>query len=74
MVKQTTIQEVLDGHIDAPDHRLYVVRDGATVFYVGQSARPIERIQAHLGLGFFGLAGPSTLGRWIEANLPDSLT
>jgi hypothetical protein len=75
MVKQTAIRDILDGKVNASGHRLYVVRDGTTVFYVGQSVNPVGRIREHLGLDTFGfLGGRSTLGEFITANMPDALS
>lgn len=70
MVKETTIRAILDGQARAPGHRLYLVRDGATVFYVGQSVDPVERVRGHLGLGELAFAGTDRLGYFIEDNLP----
>ena len=53
--------------------KVYVVRDGDVVFYVGQSDDPVDRLLAHAGLGAWGhLTGTSSLGRTIEDNLPSA--
>lgn len=49
---------------------LYMIRDGDTVFYVGQSQNPISRLWDHLG---HGRALPSRTGRFIHINAPESL-
>jgi hypothetical protein len=50
---------------------LYLFRDGATVFYVGQSANVYERVWEHV-LG--GFKGRSTVGLFILGNWPRSLS
>ena len=52
--------------------KVYVVRDGDVVFYVGQSDGPVERLEAHAGQGTWGFTGPSSLGRTIKDNLPSA--
>jgi len=70
----TTIGAILDGECIGldPSHRLYVVRDGATVFYVGQSRDPVERLLGHMGHGAWVFYGKSSLGRMVEVNMPAS--
>lgn len=58
-------------------HCIYVVRDGDTVFYVGQSASIIQRLWGHMGNEIHGGWASfghraSDLGRLIRANLPQS--
>ena len=72
MVKKTSIQAILEGHVCAPGHRLYIVRDGPTVFYVGQSVDPPERVRGHLGLGELAFGGRDRLGYFIVDNLPEA--
>ena len=60
---------VIDGW-QARQPKVYVVRDGDVVFYVGQSDGPVERLEAHVGRGAWGWTGTSSLGRTIEDNLP----
>lgn len=67
-----TIEEALDGNIDTNDHSLYLYRDGSTVFYVGRSISPLQRLYEHLGKGDFSDI-PSPLGKTILDNLPLSL-
>ena len=70
----TTIGAILDGEYVGldPSHRLYVVRDGATVFYVGQSKRgAVNRVLEHLGRGQFPHL--DLLGLVVKANLPGAL-
>lgn len=58
---------------DLPIYRLYVVRDGDTVFYVGQAGDVVDRLYGHLGQGSWSWAtGMSELGKLIKANLPTS--
>jgi hypothetical protein len=59
--------------LDTGGHRLYLIRDGEVVLYVGQSQYPIERLQlGHLGLD--GTPGESKVGMLIRANLPEART
>jgi hypothetical protein len=71
-----TIGDILTGASDereqAARYNVYVVYDGTTCFYVGQTRDWISgRIFSHLGQGAWGV---SWLGQWIKANAPDSLT
>jgi hypothetical protein len=71
---QTTIGAILQGDplSDIEDCCLYVVRDGPTVFYVGQTnCNAMSRLREHWGAG----ERPKwdLLGKLIKANLPDSL-
>ncbi len=59
---------------DTEDHYLYLIRDGETMFYVGQSIDPITRLSDHLGTALkFPGTGSDSLGWMIGDNLPDSL-
>lgn len=49
---------------------LYVLRDEAVVFYVGQSALAFTRVWNHLRHGF---RGRSLVGRFVWSNWPKSL-
>jgi len=49
---------------------LYLVRDDAVVFYVGQSYVAFDRVWEHLHNGF---KGRSVVGRFIWSNWPKSL-
>lgn len=71
----STVGDLADGRLDDLDtrgHRLYLVRDGETVLYVGQSRDPIDRLFGHFGYGTWGMRGPSRLGQLIMANLPEA--
>jgi hypothetical protein len=68
-----TIETALEGNIDTIDHCLYLYRDGSTVFYVGRSTSPLQRLHEHLGRGDFCNL-PSPLGKTILDNLPLSLS
>ena len=53
--------------------KIYLVRDGSTVFYIGKSdSDVIERLRTHLGFEFRGRRSRSDLGELIEANIPES--
>jgi hypothetical protein len=54
----------------AEDYRLYLIHDGETVFYVGQSQNPYNRFLAHMGLA--GRNAPSEVGTFIRENAPAS--
>jgi hypothetical protein len=49
---------------------LYIFRDEATVFYVGQSQLAFSRVWQHLTNGFHG---HSIIGRFVWANWPRSM-
>lgn len=52
---------------------IYLVRDGATIFYIGLSkANIVERLRTHMGQPFRGHVSKSDLGLFVEANLPES--
>ena len=71
-MKQQTIKDTLSqgGGIQEADYRLYLIRDGETVFYVGQSRNPHNRFLSHLGMD--GRSSPSEIGRFIRKNAPTS--
>ena len=71
-MKQQTIKEVLseDGDVQEADYRLYLVREGETVFYVGQAKNTYNRLLAHLGMD--GRSAPSAIGQLILENVPVS--
>jgi hypothetical protein len=70
----TTVGELSDGTLDEVegvyDCIIYVVRENELIFYVGESANVIERLNWHLGQGNFGWGSNSELGRFIRENLP----
>lgn len=71
----TTVGDVLSGKAKSakvsPHCYIYVVRDGDTVFYVGQTKRGIiNRILEHCGGG--QIPDFSSLGRLILENAPES--
>ena len=53
-------------------HYLYLVRDGDTVFYVGQSTDPIHRMHEHIGLAIHDPRFGDDLGGMIGENYPES--
>ncbi len=74
----TTVRRALghnvDGYTDSrgllTGHKLYLIRDGDIVFYIGQSAQPLIRLQEHMGWTWQG--NQSTIGKLIEDNAPES--
>lgn len=73
---QTTVGDLLDGtlnDLNTGDHHLYVVRDGDVIFYVGRSHDVVERLLAHMGKGWWGWQGTSSLGELVGYNQPESL-
>ena len=68
-----TIEDVLKDNIeDVTGRKLYVFRDGGTIFYVGMTTRHVlTRVLEHLGRGDF----PSydRVHRLVKENLPQSL-
>jgi hypothetical protein len=66
-MKTVTIEAILNKEVaNALGHLIYVVRDDALVFYVGQSRRDVlTRFWEHLH-------APSHLGRLIAVNEPES--
>lgn len=75
---RTTIGDLLAGKLDlalveAENPELYIVRDGALVFYVGKSSTPVDRLLTHFGDGNWNWGrGTSDLGKLVKDNLPDS--
>jgi len=67
-MQTTTVQAILDKQIETSlGHLIYVVKDGALVFYVGQSKRDVvARFWEHM-------QKPSRLGQLIALNRPQSL-
>lgn len=56
-------------------YRLYVIRDGDTILYVGLSRDPFYRLREHMGLGDeYAAPEPSRIGDLIIRFLPDSLS
>ena len=51
-------------------HDLYLFRDDAVVFYVGQSYNAFERVWVHL---YGGFKGRSVVGRFVLYNWPRSM-
>ena len=70
---QITVGDLLDDKTDElENYCIYVVRDGETVFYVGESARGVvNRLLDHLGLGLMAVL-PSVLGETVFCNLPQA--
>jgi hypothetical protein len=67
-MQTTTVQQLLDKQANHQTlgHLIYLVRDGALVFYVGQSRRDVvTRFAEHL-------QKPSRLGQLIDINTPES--
>lgn len=73
---QTTMKEALEMYDN--DSRIqdyiYLYRDGETIFYIGKSVQPFERLQEHLGQGedLRALPFPDAIGKLILSNRPDS--
>jgi hypothetical protein len=57
-VIQTTIKTALYGTVEGyafdETHVIYIIREGDTVFYIGQSQEPLLRLEQHLTAGFIG--------------------
>ncbi len=53
------------------EHYLYLYRDGDTIFYVGRSVQPLERLLQHLGRAL--PYAPDAVGLVIQENMPESL-
>ncbi len=74
MLTMTIEQATGDNPPDETGYYLYLVRDGDTVFYVGQSVEPYERLSNHIGLALlYEGTGSDSLGSMIGDNYPDSL-
>ena len=62
---QTTILAMLQRRVKGYEgHYLYIVREGETIFYIGQSLTPVSRMLEHV-YGSRG-HGPSHLGDFIR--------
>lgn len=68
-IKDAVNDEISILPIEYAGSRIYVIRDGETIFYVGQSVDPVYRIQQHLG---YERQPASRIGRLILANEPES--
>jgi len=69
---RTTIKDAWLRKIDATAHPLYLFRDEDTVFYVGHSSSPLERLRHHLS-AFVTDGGSGKLGKLLREHLPESL-
>jgi hypothetical protein len=67
---QFTIKQAMDGAYNTSGYYIYLYRDGETVFYVGRSQSPLDRLMQHLALDDRGYG--SSLGDIILDNLPES--
>lgn len=74
MMLPMTIKEMLQKQpgIQVIRYRLYLIRDGEVVFYVGQSTNPYNRFLSHMSLD--GRNGPSHTGTFLIENAPASGT
>jgi predicted GIY-YIG superfamily endonuclease len=66
-----TIEEALKEYVDTGEHYLYLYRDGDTIFYVGRSVQPLERLLQHLGRAL--PYAPDEVGQIIQEHMPESL-
>ncbi len=69
----TTMRAIIDDTVEmnhAKEHFLYLVRDDVTVWYVGQSVNPVERLQTHLGMTW---RAKSHLASLVQQHLPRAL-
>lgn len=69
-----TIEDVMRDTADTQGevYCIYVIRDNATVFYVGKANRHIiDRLREHLGLSQ-RTPTPSSTGEFVKANAPES--
>jgi hypothetical protein len=71
MMIKITIRAAFEEFFDTAEHYLYLYRDGTTVFYVGKSFSPLDRLMEHLAL--YGRSLGSRLGDVINDNFPASL-
>lgn len=71
MIK-TTVREIIDDSVGnyGNNTRIYLVRDGDVVFYVGQSIDMHTRMRDHLGMS--GRSMPDRLTDLVIDNLPAS--
>jgi hypothetical protein len=74
MMLPMTIKEMLQKQpgIQVIRYRLYLIRDGEVVFYVGQSTNPYNRFLSYMSLD--GRNGPSHTGTFLIENAPASGT
>lgn len=65
-----TVKEALYIPHDTKEHRLYMIREGNTIFYVGQSVAPLNRIRDHVGMigTYINIYGLDQLGECIYYN------
>lgn len=68
-----TIKEALDQDDASYGPHIYFYREGETIFYIGQSVQPFERLRQHLGRGLLS-PGPDAIGNLILDNRPASLS
>lgn len=66
---QTEIQKA---KIQMERYCIYLIRDGETVLYVGQSTNPYNRFISHIGEDWH--ADPSPIGKFILQHAPTSYT
>jgi hypothetical protein len=72
-VLTTTMQAVIKETVNVEetrDHLLYLIRDEAIVWYIGQAIDPIQRLQTHLGMDW---RTKSQLGYAFQRHLPAAL-
>ncbi len=67
--------EMLDPESDEGEQYIYFYHEGKTIFYIGKSRQPFERLQEHLGQGDDKRSSPfpDLIGRLILDNRPCSL-
>jgi hypothetical protein len=68
-----SFEEYLDLVKEAPLYRIYVIRDGDVIFYIGKSIDIPARLGEHLGIyGRRGASYPDRIGYLILDNMPES--
>jgi hypothetical protein len=67
-----TIREARERVDESTEQCIYCYRDGDTIFYIGRSDQPLERLEQHLGAGSF-LPIPDPIGTFILDHHPLSL-
>lgn len=61
-MQTVTIGDIRRGETDGvPSSRVYVIRDGAEVLYVGKSKNALTRVESHLGMGQWGWRNGGTI-------------
>lgn len=67
--------EMLDPENDEDEQYIYLYSEGETIFYIGKSRQPFERLRGHLGQGDDKRSQPfpDLIGRLILDNRPYSL-